>query len=526
MQLEQIKKRISEFPGWMRSKLKIGRHIRFGRTIAISFNENSIQMATAVNLWHRSRLVNVTKIYIPGSYNTEEQHRNFTVLEINKYIKQYGTRLTRYVLGVGSPDSAFRTIPMPEMPRKELAQAIRWEADKRVPFGLDNAYFGYHLTNTETTATGESILVSLIAVSKSEVDTLMQVLNSTDIRVNAVYHELEAVGRLLPYIKNYDPAKTYALINIKRDRSEISYYRGRRLEFMHISSVGSSALADISGDNKYEAFTKLLVNEIQTSLDYYVGQFSNTSTDSVFVYGDLSYSDDLISNLSQQFGIDFLRFPVDNLDESKICREEYHDQIPVSLSSVALAMIDYDMIDFLPPSIKERYTSTQYIRKAVPAFVFFAVLLLSAWTMMRFRNDIMYGWLSALQAQISLYESSQPVIMYNQIKRQMAIDKEILKTLDKEPTNLHLNLKELSRITPKQVKLNLYDLDKKVNNKNLILAGSVISNDPPPEVVLAEFIVRLQNSPFYRNVNLDKHTKTYSNNKFVIEFQIGMDAVL
>ncbi len=520
------KKWISDLAAWLRTELITGKHYRFGRTIAVSFNENSIQMATARNIWHRAKLLNVTKIYIPRSYGTEEKRRNFIVLEVNKYIEQYGTRLTRYVLGVGSSGSAFRAISLPPMPGREQARAIRWEADKRIPFGLDNAYFGYHLTRTESTATGDSILVSLIAVSKNEVDTMMHSLKPAKFKISAVYHELEAIGHLLPYIKNYDAGKTYALINIKKERSEISYYRGKRLEFMSISSVGSSTVSDSPGDTKYEIFAKSLVNEIQTSLDYYVGQFSNTSTDMVFVYGDLSYSDDLIKNLSDHFEIEFKRFPLDYLAESKVCREEFHDQIPVSLSAVALAMIDYDLIDFLPPRAKEQHASARYTRLAVPAFVFFAALLLAAGALMKYRDDIKSAWLASSMAQIVKFENSQPVIMYNQIKRQMVTDKEILNTLDQEPTYLHLNLKELSRITPRQIKLNLYDLEEAERDKSLMLSGWATSSDPPPEVVLAEFVVRLESSPFFENVALDKHSKSNKGGLFTIDFQISLDAIL
>ncbi len=526
MQKDQIKKWILGFPAWLAATLKTGKKFRFGRTIAISFGENSIQLATARNIWHRNRLLNVTKIYIPQSYNSEEKRRNFIVMEIERYVTQYGKSLTRYVLGIGSSDSAFRIISLPPMPRRELAKAVRWEADKRIPFGLDNAYFGYHLTRTETTATGESTLVSLIAVSKIEIDKKLQLLQSVCPKIKAVFYELEALGHMLPYMKNYDESKTYALINIKKDGSEISYYRGRRLEFMNISSIGFSALAESPGENKYEAFTESLVNEIQTSLDYYVGQFSKTSTDIVFVYGDLSYSDDLINNLSRHFGIEFKRFPADCLAESKICRGDFCDQVPVSLGAVALSMIDYDLIDFLPPRAREKLAAVRYARLAVPAFILFTAILLFTWTLMKYRDDVKSAWLASSTAQIARFENSRPVIMYNQIKRQMVIDKEILKTLDKEPTHLYLNLKELSRITPRQIKLNMYDLGEEGREKNLILAGRAASTDPPPEVVLAEFIVRLESSPFFENVALNSHSKSNKGNLFTIDFQISMDVIL
>jgi hypothetical protein len=52
------------------------------------------------------------------------------------------------------------------------------------------------------------------------------------------------------------------------------------------------------------------------------------------------------------------------------------------------------------------------------------------------------------------------------------------------------------------------------------------STDPPPEVILAEFIVRLESSPFFDNVTLDKHSKSSKGSLFTIDFQISMDAIL
>jgi Tfp pilus assembly PilM family ATPase len=526
MKIELKSRWLSLFTTWVTKRLKLRKPYRFGRTIAISFYEHSLQLVTAANIWHKTKLLDVTKIYIPRSCDTEEKRRSFIFMEINKYIKRYGTRLTRYVLGVGSTDSAFRIISLPQMPKKEQANAIRWETDKRIPFAVENAYYGYHLSKGKGTTTADSVSVSLIAISKSEVDIRYNLLSPMKIKYDAVFYEIEALGHLLPYVDNYDDDKTYALINIRREQSEISYYHGKRLEFMNISPVGSKVLSDSKDDSKYEAFTKSLVAEIQTSLDYYIGQFANTSTDIVFVYGDLSYTDELINNLSNHLGIEFKRFPLDRLAESVICKEELLEQIPVSLSTVALAMIDHGLIDFLPPDAKEEKAESKYIGYAVPGFIVFIALLIAGWGMLEYKDAIKSAWLASSTAQIAKFENSQPVIMYSQIKRQMTTDKEILKTLNQDPTYLHLNLKELSRVTPNQIKLNMYDLEKAGRNKNLFISGWAASTDPPPEVVLAEFIVRLESSPFFENVTLEKHLKSTHIGNFKIDFQVSMDALL
>jgi hypothetical protein len=130
------------------------------------------------------------------------------------------------------------------------------------------------------------------------------------------------------------------------------------------------------------------------------------------------------------------------------------------------------------------------------------------------------------KAQIEKIQKSETFNLYNQIKSRMAAEQALLQGLYQEPTILNLNLKELTLITPHEIKLMTLDMQNVDNKYQLLITGRAKSSQPPPEIILAEFIARLENSPFYKNIVLKKHIKQSEGNRFLIDFQLEMDAVI
>ena len=499
---------------------------RIGRTIAVYFDDSALQFAVTRQTIFGSKLVHVTKIYIPRTLK-DEKRRDYIINQIREYSGKYETPSTHFILGVGGPKTAFRIITHPRMSGRELAEAIYWEGDKRIPYGLEKAYYGHYINEKFRNSDPDTISASLITVMKSDVGERLGYFDSLKIKIGSIHHELEAIGNMLPYIENFDHEQTYALINVKKTSSEISFYRGTRLEFTHISSVGSETLSSGTDNSiKYEYFTETLVNEIQHSLDFYVGQFSNTTTDTVFVYGDLSYSDELIDNLTNRFGIEFKRFPTDRWLKAQPEIETFADQIPVSLSTVALALNNPDLIDFLPPEQKEKRKTSAFIKSATPVLLTIIAVLSGFWGILKYENYVNHIRLDATRTQTEMFRSSPTYSMFNAIKTQLAEDRMMMEKLNQKPTILNLNLKELSLLAPDKIKLDMYDLQIEETKIGITMTGHAISADPPPEIILAEFIARLQDSPFFNNVELNRHNKMARKDGFVIDFQIGMEGVI
>ena len=116
--------------------------------------------------------------------------------------------------------------------------------------------------------------------------------------------------------------------------------------------------------------------------------------------------------------------------------------------------------------------------------------------------------------------------MGQELKREIARNQAFINMTSEDPSYLGLNLKELSRLTPKAVRL--YDLDyqSRIEGQNYNLAGIVTTRETPPELILAEFIENLTASPFYENVRVEQQVKKRAESRFELEFSLSMKAII
>jgi hypothetical protein len=223
-----------------------------------------------------------------------------------------------------------------------------------------------------------------------------------------------------------------------------------------------------------------------------------------------------------QMGLQFERFPIAFDNKARINTGKYGDDLSLSLGTAAAALSDYRMIDFLPAEKKEIRDNARYYRFAVPALITMVLIQLGFLGSIYFENRSEKNRLTDLTGQIERFRSSPSYILYHKVKRQITTDRSVLSLLENEPTFLNLNLKEISRITPEGVKLDQFELTRKENGYGLYIMGKAISSDPPPEIILAEYIARLERSPFYDNIVLKRHIKRPHYSRFVVDFELEM----
>jgi Tfp pilus assembly PilM family ATPase len=507
-------------------KLSLKKHLGFGRIIGIFVDEYAIHLAVATRFFNSHRLLNVTKIYIPSAYDSPEKRQNFISSEIENYTREFHRPLAKIIIGVGGTESAIRVLTLPKMSKQELTSAIYWEGNKQIPFGLEESFYGHHIIHSDMDGRNGNISACLIAVSKKEIHNCLDRVRISS-RIDGIYFDLESIGYMLRYVDDFSPTKTYVLINIKKHHTEISFYKGTRLEFKHISSLGSSAMKGGFGDeDSLNTFTETLAQEIQNTLDFYVGQFSRASTDIAYVYGDLSYSEDLVDRLSARFGIEFKRFPISYWKKTQPKDDDVLDQIPVLLNAVSLALIDEKPIDFIPPYLKEARAIRKFYQWAAPAFAIFIIALLANWMTLKNDVDMDKTLLISATNEIEEFVHSPAYIMYSKVKQRLAADQALLQKLEHEPTYLHLNLKELSHLTPNGIYLDNYELEGSGEEYVLTLGGKVYSAGTPPEVTLAEYVARLEGSPFFEKVRLKKYAKKFEGDGYVLDFLLQTDAII
>ena len=511
--------------GMISSSSGLRRRLGWGRTIGIFIELDGLQLATAAQFFTGGKLLDTRRILLPKKIHSENERRTFFLETINQYINKFGRGRTRYLLGVEGQETAFRLLSLPRMPRRELAEAVFWEGNRRIPFGLEYANFCYRIIDNKRSPDREKMTVSLTAVSHKEIENLLDFTSPLGIEFEAINHIGEATGQLLGRLQPVPRNNTHALLNLRRNYAQICYYGGTQLEFIHGFNMkgGGNAYGIPEGDDTGN-FDHLF-NEIQNSLDFFTGQFSARAVEKMFIAGSYRYCNELAEWLSSALGITCEAIGGDNLLPADAGKNGAGSLIESS-GAAALALAEYNMMNFLPGPRRQKKALRTFYRLSLPALALFIALLLAAWSSMKYKNEIIKGELTATLARIESLQSSPSYAAYRLIKQHLNADSLYREQRLSRPTHLHLNLKELSLKTPRKVRLYAYDLRNGLERPTLTIGGRAMSANPPPEIVLAEFIAGLEKSPFYENVRLRRHSKHLQKGVWAVDFEIEMETVI
>lgn len=499
---------------------------RVGTVISFCIDSHSIQMAAIRHLGKSRRLVDIRKEYFPRD-RTDRKARNDIILrEVGDFTSRNAGIGSSITVTVSGPETAFRTFLMPKLKKADLDSAIRFEVKKQIPFPLEDCTYDYRPIYSIRQADSARYKIALQAATSRFIREQMEPFETLGLQVSYVYHTQDVIGEFLNHLPGFSEDKNYTLLNIGLRSTEISFYKGTTLEFSHATSVSSAMLGSYPEATRYEYFAELISNEIQTSLDYYAGQYSVSIQDKIFVYGDMAYSQELLDLLNDKSGIALEPLPVDKLSHLTPKTKEQTEVFPVCLPVLAGAACQSALANLLPleqKAARKEFTITTYGKAAI-----LVLMLAMAWSWVMFRNklEIADHKLIELNRQVVEFRHSEAFHTYNLVKRQIALDQAYLDQIKESPSYLALNLKELSHLTPDEVKFVYLEYKPDPVDQNFYIHGLVESVNIPPELILAEYVEDLSASPFYDNVTIIRHVKKTIEGKFQIDFQIRMRGVV
>jgi Tfp pilus assembly PilM family ATPase len=497
------------------------RRILVGRTLAFSVTPESVQAALCAHLNKHRRLLDVRKVYIPRDLTTPEQRSQFVNGILSDLYFELAGRTTTVALTIEGSETAFRSIQLPDLSNKAFSQALWFEAKRQLPFPINECYFDSRRVIAIEGDTGRRIKVSLLGATRRLVAEQLAPLQALHIPVDVVYHAQDVIGRLLAGLPGFGVDRNYCLVNVERSRTEIAYYRGCELEFSHVISLGSNFLSNRRHDTVYEYFAETLINEIQNSLDYYSGQYTAALSNQVYLYGDLAYSDDLVDRLAPRFEFSVRRFPVEELQLFQVADETVRSTMAVCLPAVAAAVNNVRLANLLPPGNKAVVASRR-IDRLIYAGIALLVCFLGIASIGRYHQTTGHrARLETVTAELEQFHSSALFATYDSLKQQMASDQAYLSGMKPSPSHLSSLLKELSNLTPEEVRLFDLGLTKDQPDRNGHMAGVVHSSGTPPEIILAEFVERLHRSPAFSQVTVDGSQKRKAVDGFDLAFQIS-----
>lgn len=242
-------------------------------------------------------------------------------------------------ISVAGPSLIVRFISMPKMKSEDLKSAIKFEAEKFIPFDINECIVDFQILSKSDTENKLSIL--LVAARQEQIQERMRLVEQAGFSVNVVdvdgFAIANAFSRNFP---NLEADKTVALLNIGAAYTNLSIIRGGMIHFVRDVAIGSGDFNDTiarlfevnssaAEDLKVSPLAKLeqlsaaarqilsgLLDDIKLSFSYHENQ-SGRSIDEVYLTGAGSKLAGLDEAFQEAFGAKPTRWnPLQFLDQT------------------------------------------------------------------------------------------------------------------------------------------------------------------------------------------------------------------
>ncbi len=241
---------------------------------------------------------------------------------IRELIQSQGITATRMVSAVSGQSVVIRPISMTQMTERELQHAIKFEAERYLPYSVAEAQINGHILRSGAETEDKMMEVLLVAAPNEMVKNTREVITMAQATPEAI--DLEPFALLRALSRGLDPEtlkQTIALINLGASSSSINIFKGGTLRHNRTITVAGNSFTKAIGQSlnlSFEEAEKIkkdkgqirvekdatpvapttmrifnviipvlteLVTEIQRSFDYYRNRYKGESVDLVVLSG-------------------------------------------------------------------------------------------------------------------------------------------------------------------------------------------------------------------------------------------------
>jgi type IV pilus assembly protein PilM len=242
----------------------------------------------------------------------------------------------RVRLGVANQRIVMRTVDLPPLSdAKEIASAIRFQAQDHIPMPLDQAVLEHQVLGAVETADGPRTRVVLVAARRDMIERLLEATTRAGLRPHAI--DLSAFA-MIRALHRPDVIETTVYVNvggltnlaiatgttcvftrviphgIESVAGELAERRGLTIEHAHgwLNHVGVLApVDDIEGDPEIVVDARSVLSEgvrrigdeIRNSLDFHVMQLGSSAVERVVLTGPVVTIPGFAEQIGQQIGV-------------------------------------------------------------------------------------------------------------------------------------------------------------------------------------------------------------------------------
>lgn len=231
-------------------------------------------------------------------------------------------------LGIQGPSVIVRYIQMPRMNDEELEGAIKFEAEKYIPFTLDEVVIDYIILEKEVAPNNMKIL--LVAVKREFVNNLLELMN--EVKLEAGLIDVDSFAVVNAFTNSaVDEESSYALLNIGAKITNMSIVQKKLPYFTRDIMLAGDELTNkvkekfyldfkeaetlkIEPKDKIDAVKEIfnpvlekIISELRLSFDYFESQYEK-SIGKLYLSGGTSYLFNITDVLRERLGIEVFRW--------------------------------------------------------------------------------------------------------------------------------------------------------------------------------------------------------------------------
>lgn len=177
---------------------------------------------------------------------------------LQRALKAAGIRSRQVLAAIAGQGVIVRHIRLPRMTREELSEAMKWEAERYIPFPVEEASIDFDIVERTEDIPPNEMEVMLVAAQHKIVDSHVEALKAARLTPTAIDLQPFAVLRALSYrpfglgLLTQKPAPgTKAYVDIGAGTTDLTIADGDRLRFTRIVPVGGTdftkAIAEKAG---------------------------------------------------------------------------------------------------------------------------------------------------------------------------------------------------------------------------------------------------------------------------------------
>ncbi len=488
--------------------------------------------------------------------NRGEITEKYIIENLKKITKKAKLVNSLAVSFISGPSVFVHSCSIPEVPEKEIEDAIKADVAKDLPFPVEEAVLCYNIVNRVTGRKGPEFEIAAVFAQKEEVNKKIWLLEQSGLQAfgitvlpfayeNIFYSNLEEVPEntvIITFGENFTGINFFkngnfmftrdvsasgkdinkalsGSVSVNDEKVEVTPEMAEELKRKYgiaadPSEYKSDPIASVLLPRARSVYEKI-AGEIKRSLGYFARMARINEIQEVYICGGGANTKGLLPFLKEQLGLDIKFFPFEQyfllspVIKQKIKGNEHYLNFILPACGLALESKNAK-INLVPVAIRTISKIASFKSVYNMTIAAFYIIGIALFLHVKRTTNYFEASLEDLNKNYAdISKQNQQVEKFKAYKAKVNRKRKVLDILIGRKPLWHGVLKEISRITPKNVYLQdiSFKYDDETQNIEVEISGEIIRQLQSVDYTVSKFSLDMKNSPFFTEVNLE-NTRT------------------